>query len=125
MRTVATLLGSLLVCLSVHSETLISGFSPNENPFIYAGFFGGSLVQNPDGTQTLRQELFVSFWAMGVTLPNIEIYQRMGQTTPFNSVGNENQIILNQERSGFALNLPMLPNWHWQTFHTTVWVSAI
>jgi len=51
------------VCTS-RSDTLISGFSPSEHPFEYSGMFG-SLIQNPDGTQTVLQpEDKHAFWAI-------------------------------------------------------------
>lgn len=49
--TAAFALGLFLTC---RADTLISGFSPGENPFYFAGDGSfGSATSNPDGTQTL------------------------------------------------------------------------
>lgn len=49
--------------LSIRADSLMSGFSPGENPFTYNGFFG-SFAQNSDGTQTLFENQNAAFWSI-------------------------------------------------------------
>ena len=77
----------LLVFSAAGADTLISGFSPGENPFVYGGMFG-SFAQNADGTETVREEARAGFWTVAL----------ISEPSDLTNEGQNNAITLRMKR---------------------------